>query len=190
MNLSFALCTFSSSAASLYRIASLSTAQISGLLYQKFWRMNSLHSRGPSSSEIPNALPPCFRNAEISSLVMIWRMRLGRNPATCLIGSVSAMKISTSFDRNGTLILKVAVAQDCLCRQFCMAIKRFRPLPVPNLVHPVNFSYNASHFGDPCRRIYILRRFKLFEDRRVRFWSAVHKIDADQVDVDLWNEGE
>jgi len=118
MNLSFALCTFSSSAASLYRIASLITAQISGWLYQKFWKLDSLHSRGPSSSEMPNALPPCFRKAEISSLVMIWRMRLGRNPATCLIGSVSAMKISTSFDRNGTLILKVAVAQDCLCRQF------------------------------------------------------------------------
>jgi hypothetical protein len=78
----------------------------------------SLQSRGPSSSEIPKALPPFFLKAEISSLVMIWRIRLGRKPATCLIVSVSEIKISTSFDRNGTLILKVAVAHDCLyCQQ-------------------------------------------------------------------------
>jgi len=75
------------------------------------------------------------------------------------------------------------------------AVSRRKPMksslvPITNLVHPVYFCYNPSHFRDPCGRVNVLRRFKLFEDRRIRLWSPVHQIYAHKVDVNARHKSE
>jgi len=71
---------------------------------------------------------------------MIWRMRLGRKPATCLTVSVSAIKMSTSCVRKGTLILNVAVAQDWLYCQYRNLMEK-KPSPYR---YPILFIQSTS----------------------------------------------